>query len=150
MYVSVPLRLSVALVACSLVTACRVETGQAGQDVVQTQRGAESETSSTGTQGRAPVAVVLFSGRIAYPHVSLTTWGACPFIIERVQRLDRSLLVVVGREADSGCETEGTRHRVTERLTRVHATGGEHVERVLVVSRDPGYRLEARVEPFVA
>jgi hypothetical protein len=31
---------------------------------------------------------VVFSGRIAYPHITLTTWGRCPLAIERLSRLN--------------------------------------------------------------
>ena len=118
--------------------------------MVPDQRSAETETSLKGTQGRAPDAVVLFNGRIAYPHLTLTTWGLCPFIIERVQRRDRSTLIVFGRDAQFGCEAAETRHRVTKRLTRLNAGGGENVDQVTVVSRDPEYRVEAHMTPVLA
>ena len=31
---------------------------------------------------------MVFSGRIAYPHITLTTWGRCPLAIERLSRLN--------------------------------------------------------------
>lgn len=42
------------------------------------------------------------------------------------------------------------RHVTTKRLKSIHATGGENVEQVTVMSHHPAYRVEARVRSLIA
>ena len=141
-------RVGIASVVMALVgglgAACTAEPQKTAETDAPSKRVSESAPPSE-AHSRRPVAIVLFSGRVAFPHVTLTTWGACPFVIERVRRVDRSTLLVVGRESKSGCEPTHTRHVTTKRLKRMHATGGETIDRVTVVGELPSYRVEARV-----
>lgn len=99
---------------------------------------------------RAPVATVLWSGKIAYPHITLTTWGHCPFIIEDVERVKVGVLRVVGREASTGCDEGGRRHSVTYRLDRKLRAGPEFEKQVTVVSQQPEYQVDAQVRRIIA
>jgi hypothetical protein len=99
---------------------------------------------------RTPAATVLWSGRIAYPHITLTTWGKCPFIIERVHRVEVGVLRVVGREASTGCEEQSTRHSVTHRLTRKLRAGPGFEKQIIVESEQPEYRVDAHVRRVIA
>ena len=99
---------------------------------------------------RRPRAVVLFSGRIAFPHVTLRTWSRGAFEIERVRRIDASTMRVLGRERTEGCSARPVRRLSSERLTRAHRDGGELVTRVVVVSREPAYVVQAVVQHVVA
>lgn len=103
---------------------------------------------TSGYQGRRPIAYVVASGRIAYPHLSLTTWSTCVFEIESVSRVSDSLIRVVGRESMTKCNLETKLLVVSERLTRKQARYG--VEEVQVVSRSPKYVVEAIVQQMLA
>ena len=112
---------------------------------------ADAETpagQTTGYQGRQPQAYVLASGRIAYPHVGLTTWSTCAFEIESVRRVSDSLMRVVGQESTTNCSTQVKRRVVSERLTRTQARHG--VEEIVVVSRSPRFVVQAEVQRILS
>ena len=92
----------------------------------------------------APVALLFWSGRIAYPLLNLRTWGTCSFGIWRMTRVNAGTLRVVGRETDD-CAPQAKRHITDVRLTKAHAIGGKDIDRVVVVSKNPAYRVEARM-----
>lgn len=56
----------------------------------------------------------------------------------------------MGRELETSCATDVRRYVTAERLTRAHAGGGESVERVVIVSRQPHLTIEATVLPVIA
>jgi hypothetical protein len=93
---------------------------------------------------------VLFSGRIAYPFVMVSTWARCPFIIERIRRVDENTLRIVGRKARGDCDTQSSRHVAIRRPTSVYAVRGERVARVIVLCHEPEYRIRARVRDVLA
>ncbi len=81
--------------------------------------------------------------------MNLRTWGTCPFVIDRMIRVNAATLRVVGREG-VGCSAESRRFTTSARLTKVHAVGGQGVTRVVVVSTDPSYRREASVPSVIS
>jgi len=131
--------------------ACTSEEGSgADRDSAPSVSRPTDASENADFQGRRPKVWVVFSGRIAYPNVSLTTWSTCAFEIERVYRVDESTMRVVGRESDTKCSSRVRRWIVSERLTKRHAHGGEVVDRVVVVGRDPHFVVQAVVQHGIA
>jgi hypothetical protein len=147
-------RVAIAAIATALVGGLSAACTSEPQGTVESGALSEPVSESTAPPGdadrRTPVATVLFSGRIAFPNITLTTWGTCPFVIDRVRRLDPSTMLVYGNESKSACESTDSRHVATKRPKGTHAIGGEDVERVIVVSEQPSYGVEARVRRVVA
>lgn len=119
------------------------ETPEPGRAVSSPQVSASPDAGASPETGPPPVALVFWSGRIAHPLLNLRTWGRCAFKVGRVTRVDAMTLRVVGRETDD-CASQVKRHITDVRLTKAHAIGGKDIERVVVVSRNPAYRVEAR------
>lgn len=147
-------RFGIASVVMALVgglgTACTAEPQRTAQSDAPSERVSESTASPTEVNSRAPVALVLFSGRIAYPHITLTTRSTCPFVIERVERVKVGVLRVFGQESRTGCSQHVKRHTVSKRLPIGLKAGSDFEKKVIVVSERPKYEVEAVVRRAIA
>ena len=94
---------------------------------------------------RDPVAAVFWRGKIAYPLITLTTWASCPFVIERVERVEVGVLRVVGRQATTRCADRPRRHTVSHRLSPSLRAGPGFEKRIIVESQSPPQEVDARV-----
>ena len=77
----------------SLLTAACTSDGESSNepDASANPSHAPTDQGDTSRANRRPQAVVLFSGRIAYPHLAVTTWSTCPSVgIERVVRVNEA------------------------------------------------------------
>lgn len=146
-----PMTVSVFLTLAIMTSACTGEerTPERSATVSSPKDSASPDGDAKGTTERPPVAIVLWSGRIAYPLLSLRTWGTCWFEVRRVVRVNVMTLRVVGRETDD-CASQAKRHVTSARLTKAHANGGKDIARVVVVSKHPAYRVDAQVPHAIA
>jgi hypothetical protein len=124
------------------------EPPAADRDQTPSESRSTGASETMGYQGRRPRAYVVATGRIAYPHLGLTTWSRCAFEITSVRRVSDSLLRVVGRESTTKCSSQTKRRVVSERLTREQARNG--VEEILIVSRSPQFVVNAVVQHLLA
>lgn len=106
-------------------------------------------TALPASMSRRPEAIVLFSGRIAYPHVTIRTWACAPFRIHRAVRVNKEVLRVIGHTA-TRCRTEVRRRESTERLTSADRVGGQSVGRVVLVDTRAGSRVAAKLLHVIA
>lgn len=147
-------RVGIASVVVALVgglgAACTAEPPRTAESDALSERVSEWAASPNEANSRAPVALVLFSGRIAYPHITLTTWDTCPFVIERVERVRVGVLRVFGQESSTACSRHAKRHTVSKRLPIRLKAGSDFEKKVIVVSEHPEYEVEAVVRRAIA
>lgn len=136
--------------AGGLGAACTTDPQKTAESGAPGERVSKSAASPNEANSRAPVALVLFSGKIAFPHITLTTRGTCPFVIERVERVKVGVLRVFGHESTTDCSQHVQRHTVSKRLPAGLKAGSDFEKKVIVVSEQPEYEVEAVVRRAIA